>query len=54
VQDPMMWMMFINELILPAALGPGIRSASSRNEYKKHPSPVREADNLTAICESIV
>jgi hypothetical protein len=49
-------------LILPAALGPGIYSASNRNEYQKHKirflgskvRPVRKADNLIAICEPIV
>jgi hypothetical protein len=35
-------------LILSAALGPGVYSASNRNEY------VREADKLTAICEPTV
>jgi hypothetical protein len=48
-------------LILPAALGPGVYSASNRNEYEKQKMflgsrarPVRKVDNLTAICESIV
>jgi hypothetical protein len=51
-------------LILPVALGPGVYSASNRNEYQKHKKkscfwgvkqrPVRRADNLTAICEPIV
>jgi hypothetical protein len=50
-------------LILPAALGPGVYSASNRNEYQKHKiimflgskvRPVHRADNLTAICEAIV
>jgi hypothetical protein len=50
-------------LILPAPLGPGVYSASNRNEYRKHwkkmflgskVRPVREADNLTAIYEPIV
>jgi hypothetical protein len=47
--------------ILPAALGPGVYSASDRNEYQKQKlfleskaRPVRRADNLTAICELIV
>jgi hypothetical protein len=48
-------------LILPAALGPGIYSASNGNEYQKQKKsfwggkarPVRKADNLTAICEPI-
>jgi hypothetical protein len=50
-------------LILPAALGPGVYSASNKNEYQKHKNiffwevkqlPVRRADNVTAICEPIV
>jgi hypothetical protein len=37
VRDPMMWMHFFFSiyLILPAALGPGVYSASNRNEYQK-------------------
>jgi hypothetical protein len=40
--------------------GPGVDSASNRNEYKesswgvKDGRPARKADNLTAICEPIV
>jgi hypothetical protein len=49
-------------LILPAALGPGVYSASYRNEHQKQKemflgSRVRlahEADNLTTICELII
>jgi hypothetical protein len=49
-------------LILPAALGPGVYTASNRNEYQKHKKMfldskvlrVRRADNLTTICEPIV
>jgi hypothetical protein len=49
-------------LILPAALIPGVYSASNRNEYQKQKNnvlgsrmrPARRADNLTAICEPIV
>jgi hypothetical protein len=49
-------------LILPAALDPGVYSASNRNEYQKQKKmfigsrvrPVCEVDTLTAICESIV
>jgi hypothetical protein len=49
-------------LILPAALGPGVYSASDRNEYQKQERvflgskvrPVRKIDNLTAICEPTV
>jgi hypothetical protein len=52
-------------LILKAVLGPGVYSASNRNKYEKQNKqkkkvlvsralPVREADNLTAICEPIV
>jgi hypothetical protein len=56
--------MFSIYLILPAALGPGIYSASNRNQYQKQKKkknifvesraqPVRKADNLTAIREPI-
>jgi hypothetical protein len=45
----------------PAALGPEVYSASSRNEYQKHKnvsgSKARQAgkaDNLAAICEPII
>jgi hypothetical protein len=49
-------------LMLPAALGPGVFSASNRIEYQKHKilfpmsiaRPVCTADNLTAIYEPIV
>jgi hypothetical protein len=49
-------------LILPAAVGPGVYSASNRNEYQEQKVmflgskvwPVRRTDNLTAICEPIV
>jgi hypothetical protein len=48
-------------LILSAALGPGVYSASNRNEYQRQTiflgsreRPVRMADSLTAICEPIV
>jgi hypothetical protein len=30
----------VNDLILPAALGPGVYSASNRNEYQKHKNNV--------------
>jgi hypothetical protein len=49
-------------LILPAALGPGVYSASNINQYQKQKKkvflgsralPVRKAD-LTAICEPII
>jgi hypothetical protein len=48
---------------LPAALGPGVYSASNRNEYQElikiiflggKARPARKADNLTAIYEPIV
>jgi hypothetical protein len=50
------------DIILPAALGPGIYSASNRNEYHKlkkmslgsRARPVLKANNLTAICEPTV
>jgi hypothetical protein len=46
-------------LILPAALGPRVYSASNKIEYQKmflgsRALPVRTADNLTAICEPII
>jgi hypothetical protein len=49
-------------LILPAVLGPGVYSASDRNEYRKHKKkflgikvrPVHGVDNLTVIYEPIV
>jgi hypothetical protein len=49
-------------LILPAALGPGVYSASNRNEHQKQANnvpgrktrPVRWADSLATICEPIV
>jgi hypothetical protein len=47
-------------LILPAALGPGVYSASNRNGYQKNyvlgtrARPARKADNFTTICEPIM
>jgi hypothetical protein len=49
-------------LILPVALGPRVYSASNRNECQKHKNkflgsrarPASKANNLTAICESII
>jgi hypothetical protein len=49
-------------LFLPAAIGPGVHSASMRNKYQKQKImflgsrswPVRRADNLTAICQPTV
>jgi hypothetical protein len=47
-------------LILPVTLDHGVYSASNRNEYQRQKFlgsralPVREADNLAAICEPIV
>jgi hypothetical protein len=49
-------------LILPATLGPGVYSASIRNEYQNRKKKVLERrvqlvckdDNLTTICELIV
>jgi hypothetical protein len=34
-------------LILPAALGPGVYSASNRNEYQKHKSYVSGEESAT-------
>jgi hypothetical protein len=54
---------FSIHLILLDALGPGVYSASNRNEYQNQKKimflgsrtrPVRRADSLTAICEPIV
>jgi hypothetical protein len=62
VRDPMRYIVSIY-LIVPAALGPGVHSASNRNEYQKQKinffpgsreRPVRRAGNLTAICEPTV
>jgi hypothetical protein len=45
---------------IPAALGPGIHSASNRHEYQlvmflgSKARPMGKADNLSAICEPIV
>jgi hypothetical protein len=49
-------------LILPAAVGPGVHSASNRNEYQKQKKmflgsrelPGHKTDNHTAICQPIV
>jgi hypothetical protein len=43
-------------LLLPATLGPGVYSASNRNEYhkKKNVFGEKSADSLIAICESTV
>jgi hypothetical protein len=57
VQVPMRSLDFFSfDLILPAALGPGIYSACNRNEYQGiiKARPTRRADNLTAILEPIV
>jgi hypothetical protein len=62
VPDPMRFINLSIYLILPAALGPGVYSASNRNEYQKQKNnvcgsralPVCKADNLTAICEPFV
>jgi hypothetical protein len=44
-------------LILPAALGHGVYSASNRNEYQKQKAvkqwPAHKSDNLTANCGPI-
>jgi hypothetical protein len=53
---------FLIYLILLATLGPGVYSASNRNEYRKHKKKilgikvrlVHGADNHTAIYEPIV
>jgi hypothetical protein len=47
------------DLILEAALGPGVDSTSNRNEYQESSwrdkaRPTRGVDNLTAICETIL
>jgi hypothetical protein len=56
---PMMSLDFSIYLILPAAYGPGIDSASNRNVYQESSSggkgrPARKADNFIAVCEPIV
>jgi hypothetical protein len=46
VRDPMRWMTFFSMyLILPAALGPGVHSASNRNEYQKQKNNVSVEKN---------
>jgi hypothetical protein len=55
-------MIFSIYLILPAALGPGVHSASNRNEYQEQKNnvpvsrarPACKVDNLTAIYEPTV
>jgi hypothetical protein len=42
VRDPMRWMNFTIYLILPAAQGPGVYSASNREEYQKQKNNVSE------------
>jgi hypothetical protein len=58
VQVPMRWILSV---YLQPHYGPGVDSASNRNEYQESSRggggkgrPVRKADNLTAICEPIV
>jgi hypothetical protein len=41
-------------LNLAAALGPGVYSASNRNEYQTFLEVERKVDNLTAICEPTI
>jgi hypothetical protein len=49
-------------LILPTTLGPGVHSASNRNEYQKQKImflgskmwPVHRGDNVATICKPIV
>jgi hypothetical protein len=55
VQVPMRW----NISSFQPHYGPGVDSASNRNEYQESSlgvigRPARKADNLTAICEPIV
>jgi hypothetical protein len=53
---------FLIYLILPATLGPGVYSASNRNEYQKQKNnvsgeiawSVHRPDNLSSICKLIV
>jgi hypothetical protein len=54
VQFPMKSLDFSIDLILPAAAhyGPGVDSASNRNEYRNISGG--KGDNLTAICETTV
>jgi hypothetical protein len=62
-RDPKWWINFLSiYLILPAALWPGVYSASNINEYQEQKNnilgrralPARKADNLAAVCEPIV
>jgi hypothetical protein len=42
-------MIFSNDLILPAALGPGVYSASNRNEYLKQKNNVSGEYNAVGV-----
>jgi hypothetical protein len=46
VRHPMRWINFSICLILPTALGPGVYSASNRNEYQKQKNNVSGLDNM--------
>jgi hypothetical protein len=55
--------LILNLVFNPSALGPGVYSASDKNEYQKQKRimflgskvrPMRRTDSLTAICELIV
>jgi hypothetical protein len=62
VRGPVRSEFFSIYVMLPAALGHGVCSASNRNEYQKQKNnvsgssvgPLGRVDNLTAICEPIV
>jgi hypothetical protein len=51
VRFPMRSLDFTFDLIFQPHYGPGVDSASNRNEYQE--PPARKADNLTASCEPL-
>jgi hypothetical protein len=55
---PMRWIFSIYQILQPH-YGPGVDSASDRNDYQESywggkRQPARKADNLTAVCEPMV
>jgi hypothetical protein len=55
VRVPIRWIFFFNFLILPAALGPVIDSASNRNEYQESSGGIKgsQCTRLTTLLPSV-